>query len=78
MFMDVAFLTVSFMASTQFIGSCIYIAAICEHFDSILLTIQTNVDRNRRASSPRTFETTNMEIIAMYREAIHIHVKINE
>lgn len=78
MSVDIAFLTAYFLTSTQFIGSCIYVAAICEHFDSIMQTIQTNVERNRRDTNPRKYEMANMEIIAKYREAIQIHVQINE
>lgn len=76
--MDLAYLTCYFLVSTQFFGCCMYIAAACEHFHLIMRMVQANVEQNRREINRRKFEKTNLGIIATYRKAIQLHVKINE
>lgn len=76
--MDIAYLTCLFLAATQFIGYCTYIAAICDHFDLMMQNVQANVEQNLRETNQQKFEETSMKIIAKVREAIQIHVKINE
>lgn len=76
--MDISYLTCFLLASTQFIGLCIYILAICEHFDLVMQTVQASVEQNLHEKNQQKFEETNTEIIAKCHEAIQIHVKINE
>lgn len=76
--MDIAYLTCLFLAATQFIGYCTYIAAICDHFDLMMQNVQANVEQNLRETNQQKFEETSMKIIAKVREAVQIHVKINE
>lgn len=77
--MDIAYLTSLFLGIIQFMGYCIYITAICEHFSLIMQTVQANVDeQNLRETNRCKFEEIGMKIVAKNREAIQIHIKINE
>lgn len=75
---ELVYLTYLLLATSQFIGCCMYIAAICEHFDLIMQTVQANVDQNRREKNPRKFNETKVKINAQICEAIQIHVRANE
>lgn len=76
--MDLAFLICMLHSTIHFIGCCIYMAAICEHFDLIMRTIQATVEHNLREKSPRKCSDNKAKINAQIREAIQIHVKIYE
>lgn len=65
------------LSTTQFIGWCIYIVAICEHFASIMQTVEANVEENRHEKNSRKFRETSAKINAQIREAIEIHVQIH-
>lgn len=45
--MDFAYIIWMLLGTAQFIGSCIYISAMCEHFDSIMQKVQANIKQNR-------------------------------
>lgn len=76
--MDLAYLTCSIFGTTLFIGLCIYIVAICEHFDLLMQTIQTNIHRNLHEKDPRKFNETKSKVRAQIREAIQTHIMIYE
>lgn len=66
--LDLAYLICIILSTTQFVGSCIHIAAMCEHFDFKMQTTQINIERKHRA----------MKIKKEICEAIQIHIKIYE
>lgn len=70
--LDSAYFICLLLGTTQFIGSCIYISAICQHFDVVMQTDQ--IDRNSREDSPQKLDAINGEIC----RAIQIQVEINE
>lgn len=75
---DVAFLSCLIFGTTLFIGYCIYITAICDHFDSKMQTIQANVEQNLRERNLQKFDESSGKLNAQIREAIQIHIKIYE
>lgn len=76
---DISYFICIFLGLTQFMSYCIYIAAICEHFDLIMQNAQANVEeQNQKGTNPRKLKEIRMKIIAKNREAIQIHVKIND
>lgn len=76
--LDMAYLTCLLMGTTQFIGSYVYITAICEHFDSIMQTIETNVERNQLETNSRKFLETRAKINVDICKAIETHIMIYE
>lgn len=66
--MDVTYLLCMFLGTTHFMGCCIYIGAICTHFDLDMQTIQAKVEQMEN----------RMEIKMKIHKAIQIHVKVNE
>lgn len=75
---ELVYLTYLLLATSQFIGCCMYIAAMCEHFDLIIQTARATIDRNRHEKKPRQFRETNGQIKKQISEAIQIHVRTNE
>lgn len=67
--MDLSYLTCMLLGTNQFIGYCIYIETICEHFDLIMKTIQGNVEQNAQKIQ---------EIKGRINKAIEIHLLIYE
>lgn len=65
---DIAYLSCLILGTTHFVGCCMYIMAICEHFDVAMQTVQATIEQSKRA----------MEINRQMHKAIRIHVKINE
>lgn len=75
---DLSFLLCMISATTQFIGSCIYIAAICEHFNLVMQSVEANIEQNLREKNSRKFSETSIKANAGIREAIQIHIMIYE
>lgn len=76
--MDFAYIIWMLLGTAQFIGSCIYISAMCEHFDSIMQKVQANIKQNRGEKNPRKFSGIRAKIYTKIREAIEIHGAIYE
>lgn len=76
--MDFAYLISCLLGTSQFIGCCIYIEAICEHFDLLMQTAHANNKQNMQEENPRTIEETANKIKALIRDAMEIHIKIYE
>lgn len=66
------------LGTAQFIGSCIYIMAMCEHFDSIMQKVQVNIKQNRGEKNPQKFSETRTKIYTKICEAIEVHATIYE
>lgn len=75
---DSAYFTCLLLGTSQFIGLCIYIAAICDQFDFVMQTVQKNVNRNLQEENAQKFDETNREANVQIRKAIQIQVKIHE
>lgn len=75
---DFAYLTCMILGTSQFIGCCIYLEAMCEHFDAIMQTVQAKVEQNQREKNPRKIEQTNAEINTQMCKAVEIHITIKE
>lgn len=78
MCMDLAYLMSFILGTNQFIGSCIYIEAMCEPIDFIMQMIQANVEKNIQETNPSKIQETNIKINAQMCEAIELHMKILE
>lgn len=76
--LDFMYFTCMLLGTTQFMGYCIYIAAICEHFDLITQTIQTNIKLHLHEKNPQKCSEISGIINDQFREAIQIHIMIYE
>lgn len=76
--MDTSYMVSLLWATTQFFGYCIYIEAICKHFDLETQMVQANIEKDRHENTPQQFSKTKEEITVQFRKAIHIHVSIYE
>lgn len=74
--LDLAYIMCMLFGTTQFIGSCIHIMAMCEHFDLIMQKIQVKIEKNLRESNSRKFIVTRAKIDDQIRDAIQMHVNI--
>lgn len=75
---DLAYIICLSLGTTQFIGLCIYIVAICDHFDSVMQMVQTNIEQNLHEKNPGKFIETNAKINAQINKAIEVHIQIYE
>lgn len=76
--LDLAYLVCIVFGTTQFIGSCIYIVAICDQFDSNIQMIQTNIEQNQRETNREKNIKTKIQINKQIHDAIQIHARIYE
>lgn len=76
--LDLSFLICVISATTQFIGCCIYMLAICEHFNLIMQTVQANIEENLDEENPQKFKETSRKANAGIWEAVQIHAMIYE
>lgn len=76
--LDLAYLTSLIFGTSQFIGSCIHIMAVCEHFDLLMQRVQANNEQNLREENPRRFIKTSAKMNDHIRDAIQIHIMIYE
>lgn len=75
---DLAYFVSLILGTTQFVGSCIYIAAICEHFDAIMQTVQANVEKYRNEKDPWEYKKLRANINSQIHKAVRIHSGIYE
>lgn len=76
--MDFAYITCMLLSTTQFIGCCMYIVAICNHFESIVQMVDANIEQNRHEKNLRKISKAHAKINAQICDAIQIHIKIYE
>lgn len=75
---DLAYFASLILGTTQFVGSCIYIAAICEHFDEIMQTVQANIEKYRNEKDPWEYKKLRANINSQIHKAVRIHSGIYE
>ena len=64
--LDLAYMTCLLSATTQFIGFCIYIVAICDYFDVRMQTVQENIEQNLHEKNTRKFNETSKKVNVLW------------
>lgn len=75
---DLAYLVCLLLGTTHFTGSCLYIAAVCEHFDATMQIVQKNIEKYLIEMDPWEYKKTRAKINSQMNEAIRIHGRIYE
>lgn len=74
-----AFYSLCTMSTTSyFVCCCHYIMAICNHFESLMQSINGNVEQNSRQQNERKYKRNVCIVERELREAVDLHVKINK
>lgn len=64
--------------TSYFMSSCVYIVAICDHFNAIIDLVKKDIELNNQEKSPIERRRRYEKIKANLAKAVDIHVKIFE
>lgn len=65
-------------ATSYFICGCLYIGAICDHFDVLIDTIEKDVETNQLENNSFKYKKREQEIWKCFCNAIEIHGDVHE
>lgn len=72
---SLAYAIATSLTSSYFVCCCLYIIAICDHFNLLVHSIQPNIASNRPNS---TGTRTHLETEAKFKRVIEVHAEIIE
>lgn len=65
-------------ATSYFLCNCVYIFAICDHFNAIICSIKEDIERNRQEKNPIKHRKRCERIRANLNKSVDVHAKIFE
>lgn len=66
------------LITSYFIACCLYIGAICDHFDLLCKSFAKNVELNRCEKNPIKYKKWCIQVNRKLKQMVDIHVKIYE
>lgn len=66
------------LISSSFISFCLYICAICDHFDLLIQSLQTNIERNQVEKNRENVQKRKQFIEETICETVRIQIKALE
>lgn len=63
-------------STSYFISVCLYICAICDHFEYLMEKIRNDIEQNQHEKNPRKYEKRYRKISEQMHKAIELHIQI--
>lgn len=75
---DLSYILILTLATTYFVGCCIYLGALCDQFDLMIRSAQRTFQQKYMKNQRKIYKRNYNKVKRQFHEAIKMHIQIHE